>query len=86
MAARRIVPHEMVIGSDGSAWQVFRIRHDDGAYTAVIVLQSPLPQGSKERRVTYSSDCNVSTVVTDPLVWIEDWAKRHRPRSGLSAA
>jgi hypothetical protein len=83
MPARRVVPHEMVIGSDGSAWQVFRIRHDDGAYTAITVLQSAPaergPKATEERRVGYSSALNVSTVVTEPLAWIEDYARRHMP-------
>jgi hypothetical protein len=85
MAARRVVPHEMVIGSDGTPWQVFRIRHDDGAYTAITVLQSAPPQrgpkATEERRVGYSSALNVNTVVTEPLVWIEDYAQRHMPKS-----
>jgi hypothetical protein len=80
-----VTPHELVVGSDGTAWQVFRIRHDDGAYTAVTVMQSAPaqrgPKATEERRVGYSSALNVHTVMTEPLVWIEDYAERHKPRA-----
>ena len=75
-----INPMETVIADDGSIWKIYRERHGNG-WTAVVVMAGDTVIPKDAKGVWYSTALNHSTVVTEPVRWIDRYvADKAMPR------
>ena len=68
----RITPHEIVVYR-GSAWDIHRIRHNDGSWTATATLLSEKPEGGPKSTIMHSYTLGVSEVEENPLNWVRQY-------------
>lgn len=71
-----IAPQEIIVYK-GTVWEVRRIRHDDGTWTASTTLISDIPKGAPAARHLHSSELVSSTVQQKPQDWIKKYVDDH---------
>lgn len=75
----RIIVRNEIVTYRGSAWEIHRIRHDDGTWTGSATLLSAVPKGAKSTRHFHSSALDSTTVRTKPLDWIRNYVDQYVP-------